>query len=170
MRSAPLGLFPTIQEVVEKTSIQASITHNTNAGIISALAVALSTHYFTYDLGSKKDLPEFLSAYIPEDWGKIWKGKISVLALDCTKGAISSVIDSDSLNDLLIRCVNYTGDTDTVSCIAFGIACNCSEIKNNLHPDLVKNLENNKYGKDYLKKIDNALIDRFQLPISKHIF
>jgi len=163
MRSAPLGLLPHIEELIEKTTLQASVTHNTSEGINSAVAVALSAHYFTYDLGKKKDLPEFLAYYIPDNWGETWQGEVSVLALDCTKGAISAIMQSDSLTELLIRCVSYTGDTDTVACIAFGIACNCSEIKHNLNPALFAGLENGEYGRDYLNKIDGDLIDKFQL-------
>lgn len=157
MRSAPLGYFSTISEVIGKTHIQASLTHNTYAGINSALAVALSSHYFIYNLGTKKDLIPFLSAYIPGYWNKTWNGPVSVLGMDCVKAALSVVQSSTSLTELLVNCVNFTGDTDTVACIAFGIASHCKEIQDDLSDSLYVDLENNLYGKDYLEGIDGQL-------------
>ena len=157
MRSAPLGYFSSIPEVIGKTYLQASLTHNTYTGINSALAVALSSHYFIYELGTKKDLIPFLSAHIPGYWSKQWSGPVSVLGMDCAKAAISAIQSSNSLTELLVKCVNFTGDTDTVACIAFGIASNCKEIKNDLSDSLYTDLENDLYGKDYLERMGERL-------------
>ena len=161
MRSAPLGFFPNIQEVIEKTTIQAKLTHNTKNGITSSLAVALASHYFIYNLGTKKDLPQFLSSHISGDWKTPWTGQVSIQGMDCAKGAISAILASNTFSSLLIRCIDYTGDTDTVACIAFGIASHCQEIENDWSDILFNGLENGEFGRDYLQGIDEALNSKF---------
>src|SRR5215831_8905845 len=44
MRAAPVGVYPTIAEVVERTRIQAAITHNTPDGSDAAIAAALMSY------------------------------------------------------------------------------------------------------------------------------
>ena len=56
MRAAPIGVFPTIGEVVARATAQAKLTHDTPDGIHSALAAALMSHYFLYRLGPKAEL------------------------------------------------------------------------------------------------------------------
>jgi ADP-ribosylglycohydrolase len=162
MRSAPLGVFPDLDEVKEKTIIQASITHNTTDGKASALAVALSSHYFLYNLGIKKELPNFLDSHIAGcNWSKKWSGEVSVLGMDCVQAALSAIQENDNLKDILIQCVSFGGDTDTVCCIAMGIATHSQEIEDNLPDSLFTGLENGQYGRDYLSQIDSDLVKKF---------
>ncbi len=77
--------------------------------------------------------------------------------MDCAKAAISAVCSSSTLTELLIKCVGFTGDTDTVACIACGIASNCQEIENDFSEGLYNGLENGEYGRDYLIEIDRHL-------------
>src|SRR5687767_8038468 len=49
MRAAPIGLFPTPEEVMERCTIQAMVTHNTPDGINAACAAALMAHYCIYN-------------------------------------------------------------------------------------------------------------------------
>ncbi len=163
MRSAPLGFYPEISDVIGKTQLQACITHNTYEGITSSVAVALSSHYFIYKIGKKKDLANFISTYVPGKWDNNWSEPVSTGGMNCAKAAISSVISSNTLTELLIRCVALTGDTDTVSAIAFGIASHCDEIKDDLSKNLLQELENGIYGRDYLQSIDDQLLSKFKV-------
>src|SRR5262249_23094189 len=56
MRAAPLGVLPSIGEVLERCRVQAAITHNTPDGLGAAMAAALMTHYTLYGLGPKEKL------------------------------------------------------------------------------------------------------------------
>src|SRR5579883_565881 len=76
MRSAPIGIYPNIEQVIERCTLQAAITHNTLDGIHAALAASLMTHYFLYRLGPKKDLGSFLEQHVPGNWAKPWHGKV----------------------------------------------------------------------------------------------
>lgn len=60
MRAGPIGIYPTVAEVIEKSDLQAKITHNTDEGRSAAIAAALMTHYFLYERGPKANLGHFL--------------------------------------------------------------------------------------------------------------
>ena len=64
MRAGPIGVFPTIAEVIARCELQAAIMHHTPDGIHSAVA-ALMTHYFLYDLVPKAQLGAFLDLHVP---------------------------------------------------------------------------------------------------------
>src|SRR5690349_8936284 len=65
MRAAPIGVFADIDEVIARATLQAKITHDTPDGIRAAVASALMTHYFLYNLGPITSLGAFLEAHVP---------------------------------------------------------------------------------------------------------
>ncbi len=65
MRAAPIGIYSTIDTVIERAAIQAASTHNTPDGINAAVAAALMSHYFLYHLGPKNELGHFLDEHVP---------------------------------------------------------------------------------------------------------
>ncbi len=155
MRSAPLGVLKNIEEIIAKSYLHASLTHNTQEGINSAIVVALASHFFYHQLGEKKDLPTFIAHLVSGDWFTPWEGFASVEALDCTKAALTAVMQSESLEELLIKSVSFTGDTDTVAAIALGMVNKSSLFESNLSSVLYHELENSKYGYDYLFHISS---------------
>jgi ADP-ribosylglycohydrolase len=118
MRAAPVGVYPTIAEVIERTRIQAAITHNTPDGINSAIAAALMSHYCLYHLGPKAELGAFLEAHVPGEWSVSWTGKVKSKGWMSVRAAITALAASERMSDLLRRCVDFTGDVDTVAAIA----------------------------------------------------
>jgi ADP-ribosylglycohydrolase len=161
MRSVPLGLYPDINEVKRKAIVQAGITHNTEKGLLNSMAVALSTHYYTYNLGPKLDLYYFLEQHGLQEWTKLWDKKVGSKGHDSVCAALTTVLINDNMLDILKDAVNYTGDVDTVACIAIGIASQCSDIENNLPYHLYSGLENGTYGRDYLIDLDKKLKIKF---------
>ncbi|MEH2334988.1 ADP-ribosylglycohydrolase family protein [Nostoc sp.] len=87
MRAAPIGIYPTAEKVIEATTIQAAITHNTPDGINAAVAAALMSHYFIYRLGAKRKLGQFLEGYVSGEWSKPWSGKVKFKGLDECQGS-----------------------------------------------------------------------------------
>jgi ADP-ribosylglycohydrolase len=84
MRASPIGVFPTVEAVLERASIQAQVTHDTPAGISAAQASALMTHYFLYDLGVKSALGEFLDVHVPGyQWNEPWQGEVGAQMDQC---------------------------------------------------------------------------------------
>lgn len=164
MRAAPIGLYSDIKEVKEKTEIQANITHCTDAGRESALAVSLMSWFFYNHVDKRIRLPYFLNINITEsswDWSQKWQGKVSVKVLHCVQAAITAILESNSLSGLLKRCISFGGDVDTVAAIALSCASKSLEFKKDLPEILVNGLENGVYGKDYIVNLDSQLDSMF---------
>jgi ADP-ribosylglycohydrolase len=159
MRAAPMGVFPTIDKVIEAATIQAAITHNTPDGINAARAAALMSHYFIYQLGQKKHLGQFLDAHVSGEWSQPWQGNVKSQGWMSVRAAITAVMRNDSLSELLKDCIAFTGDVDTVAAIALAAASCSEEITQDLPEHLIAGLENGSYGRDYIIKLDKQLMD-----------
>jgi ADP-ribosylglycohydrolase len=158
MRAAPIGVYPTVAEVVARTSAQAAITHNTPDGINAAIAAALMSHYCLYHLGPKADLGAFLEAHVPEEWSVPWIGKVKSKGWMSVRAAITALEASDHMSDLLRRCVDFTGDVDTVAAIALAAGSCCAEIEQDLPAHLVYGLEDSAFGRTYIEDLDARLM------------
>lgn len=162
MRAAPMGVFPTIEKVIKAATIQAAITHNTPDGINAAVAAALMSHYFIYQLGSKSELGQFLEANVPGDWSQPWVGKVNSKGWMSVKAAITAVERNNRMSELLKYCISYTGDVDTVAAIALAAGSCSEEIEQDLPEHLIETLENGAYGRDYIIHLDNQLMSLIQ--------
>lgn len=158
MRAAPIGVFSTVEQVIEAATIQAAITHNTPDGINAAIAVALMAHYFIYQLGLKQDLGAFLEAHVSGQWSQPWQGKVKEKGWMSVRAAITAIKRNNCMSDLLRDCISFTGDVDTVAAIALAAGSCSSEITPDLPAHLIETLENGSYGKDYLIDLDRQLI------------
>ena len=158
MRAAPIGILPTVEDVIEATTIQAAITHNTPDGINAAVAAALMSHYFIYQLGAKNELGKFLEAQVPGPWSQPWQGKVKSKGWMSVQAAITAIECNNSLTELLKYCIAYTGDVDTVAAIALAAASCSKEITQDLPQHLIQGLENSTYGKDYIINLDKQLM------------
>lgn len=158
MRAAPIGIFPTIEKVKEKATIQAAITHNTPDGIDAAIASALMSHYFIYNLGKKSQLGKFIETHVPsKPWSEPWEQKVGSQGWMSVRAAITAVQRNDKMSSLLMDCINFTGDVDTVAAIALGAGSCSGEMVQDLPENLKVLLENGKYGRDYLMVLDKQL-------------
>jgi ADP-ribosyl-[dinitrogen reductase] hydrolase len=160
MRAAPIGVFPTIAEVMAKCQVQAALTHNTRDGINAALAASLMTHFFLYDLGPKAHLGTFLEAHVPGRWSQPWSGKVGSKGRMSVCAAITALMSTDSMCDLLQRCIAYRGDVDTVAAIALAAGACARELKQDLPSNLFADLESGAFGRDYIKALDAQLLAR----------
>ncbi len=158
MRAVPIGLLPTIESVIEASTIQAAVTHNTPDGINAAVATSLMAHYFAKNLGPKSDLSTFLVEYVPGEWDLPWVGKVGAKGWMSVRSAITAIQEHDSLSEMLIACVNYLGDVDTVATIALGVASLCPQIDQDLPQVLLDQLEDGPFGREYLLELDEKLV------------
>lgn len=163
MRAIPIGIFPTIDEVIQKSTIQSAITHNTVDGISAGVASALMSHYFLYKHGVKRDLGQFIEAHVEGEWADTWRGKVRSKGWMSVKAAITAIHQYDTLSEILKACIDYAGDVDTVATIALGAGSCSEEIKNDLPANLVNTLENGTYGRDYIMKLDKDLLALHQV-------
>jgi ADP-ribosylglycohydrolase len=163
MRAAPIGFYPSIAEVVEKATQQSRLTHDTRDGIRSAVAASLMSHYFLYRLGPKRELGRFLESHIEGRWNTPWSQKVGSKGWMAVQAAVTAVMESDCMSKLLVKCVDFQGDVDTVAAIALGAACSSDEVVQDLPPHLYENLERGRYGLPCLMSLDQSLMDKFML-------
>ena len=162
MRAAPIGVYPSVEQVIERCTLQAAITHNTPDGIHAALAASLMTHYFLYRLGSKKDLGRFLEQHVPGQWARPWQGKVGSKGWMSVRAAITAVQVHSSMSSLLKACIQFSGDVDTVAALALAVASCCDEIDQDLPAHLLATLENGTYGREYIVQLDKQLIQLYK--------
>lgn len=158
MRACPIGVYASVKEVIARSSLQAALTHNTPDGKNAAVAAALMTHYFLYDLGEKSGLPDFLCKHVPGNWAEPWIGEVGSRGWMSVRAAITSLIRNASLSALLRSSIAWGGDTDTVAAIALAAGSCSKEIAGDLPDSLLKKLENGKYGREFLSNLDKKLM------------
>jgi ADP-ribosylglycohydrolase len=158
MRAGPCGLLGSIKKTMEVAARQAAVTHNTPDGIAAAQAAALMVHYLGFRLGHRADLPQFLNQQLPQqDWSQPHKGEVGPKGMDSVRAALTALVRSDSLSDLLIDCVEFGGDVDTVCVIATAAAACADDVDQTIPQPLWDELENGAFGRDYLIELDAKL-------------
>ncbi|MBI2151938.1 ADP-ribosylglycohydrolase family protein [Candidatus Woesearchaeota archaeon] len=158
MRASPIGIYSNIDDIIEKSTIQAKITHNTTDGINAAIAASLMSHYCLYDLGSVAEIGSFIEKYVPGRWSDKWNGKVGAQGWMSVKAAITAVTRNRKMSDLLKDCINFSGDVDTVATIALGAASCSDQYEQDLPDNLFNDLESEDYGRMYLNELDLCLI------------
>jgi ADP-ribosyl-[dinitrogen reductase] hydrolase len=175
MRAPPIGLYKNKNEVKQKAGMQAEITH-AGSGVEAAIASALMVHYFYHKKGQKNSLRDFIAKEVNPLYNKSWHGKPSSQGWECVSAAIQAVEDNNNIPGLLVQCIRYGGDTDTVAAIAMAAASVCPEYRaqhdtrgkgwnkrlpvnlyNGLEPDNTR-----KFRREYLKNLDQRLYSKFK--------
>jgi ADP-ribosyl-[dinitrogen reductase] hydrolase len=77
--------------------------------------------------------------------------------MDSVRAALTAIRGEKSLAAILGRCVDFTGDVDTVAAVALGAASVGGDIVQDLPDHLFQGLENGPYGRDYLANLDRQL-------------
>lgn len=157
MRAAPIGFFLSVEEVIERATLQAKLTHDTPKGIGAAVATALMSHYFLYRLGPKQDLGAFLGQHVEEDWSDPWDGKVRSKGWMSARAAATALMAHDRMSALLQACIDFSGDVDTVAAIALAAGACSEEIEQDLPEHLLFGLEDGPYGRRYLIDLDRQL-------------
>lgn len=164
MRATPIGLLSNTKMVKSFANLQGTVTHEGSA-LKAAEAAALAAHYMLYKLGPRENLPTFITSRMQDMvWMEPWTRKVGSPGMESTRAALTAVVQATSLRDLLIRCVAFTGDVDTVAAIAMGAAWAYEDLPNDLPDSLWEGLENGPYGREYLKKLDEHLLATFPVP------
>jgi ADP-ribosylglycohydrolase len=157
MRAYPLGVLISETDILEKCKIQSQITHNTPEAILASQAIALTSHYFTYQKGEKADLLEYLSDIQSHQWSANWTDEVKVDALETVQAVLTLLMQEHTLSDLAKKSVDFGGDVDTVASLTLAIGSMSMEFDNDLPQWMYKNLENDDYGLDFLEQLDERL-------------
>jgi ADP-ribosylglycohydrolase len=127
MRVSPVGFaFDALEEVLEQARCSAAVTHDHPEGIKGAQAVAAAV--FLARTGRAKDQIE---QYVADTFGYRFDETIDQIRdrytfdVSCRGSvpqAITAFLDSDGFEDAVRKAVSIGGDSDTIACIAGGIA------------------------------------------------
>lgn len=163
MRAGPVGLLPTVSDVLHHAAAQARVTHDTPAGIEAAQAAALAVHYCHFELGPMSLVGrwvdrELLAQGGAGGWSRPWRGKVGAQGRMSVRAALTAMTTSSSLREILRTSVAFTGDVDTVATVALAAASRSPEISRDLPHVLLRDLENGPYGRGYLWDLDARLL------------
>ncbi|RSN49157.1 ADP-ribosylglycohydrolase [Amycolatopsis sp. WAC 04197] len=163
MRAGPIGVLPTVDDVLYHAKLQARITHDTPAGIAAAQAAALAVHYCHHRVGPLSEIARWIEGILPEDvghggWARPWSGKVGPQGWMSVRAALTVLTGGGGLARMLHSAVALTGDVDTVATIALAAASRSPEVAQDLPPVLWRDLENGEFGRDRLAKLDERLL------------
>lgn len=159
MRAGPIGLLPSVAEVLHFADVQARVTHNTLDGVASAQAAALAVHYCHYNLGPVSTVGSWIDSQLPVGgWAKTWRGKVGSKGRMSVTAALTALAGNTSIRDLLHACVAFTGDVDTVATVALAAAARSAEYSQDLPSALLADLEDGPFGRSYLAALNTRLI------------
>ena len=112
-------------------------------------------HHLAYSGEGVDTLPDFLTQHLPGyDWNEGWQGKVPVHGISTVQAALTALLGSTSLSEILRACIAFTGDVDSVA----AIACSCASVSRSISQDLPDQLwqgiENTPFGLSYLQEMD----------------
>jgi len=161
MRAYPIGLFKNEKEVLEKASVQGEVTHQTKKAIDAAEAIALMAHFFIYQKGNKNQLIEYLADVQGRQWKANWDGEVKIDGEETVEAVLYVFEKKETLKELLQLSIHLGGDVDTVASLALAIGCLTDEFEKDLPKWMFDDLENEKYGRVYMEKLDKELFEKF---------
>lgn len=162
MRAAPVGLYPDLEEVLDRAAQQACVTHCSRQGLMSAMAAASLTHFLYYRCGEKEDLLNWMDSRFPgEDFSTPYRKKVGLEGLVAVRAAATALIEGETLTDVLKASVACTGDVDTVAAIAMFAAGASGLYPNDLPSKLYEDFEGGPFGMSFLQGVDSQLLEAF---------
>lgn len=127
MRVSPIGFaFASIDEVLREARLSAQVTHNHPEGIKGAQAVASAIYYAWQGQGK-----DYIRAFVEHKFGYKLNRTLDEIrptyAFDSScKGsvpqALTAFLESDGFEDAIRKAISLGGDSDTIACMAGGIA------------------------------------------------
>lgn len=127
MRVSPAGwMYPTLEETLHAAELTARVTHNHPEGIKGAKATAAAI--FLARAGQEKDA---LGDYLEREFGYDLTTSLDVIRPDyhmdetcqgSVPQAIRAFLEGNSYEEVIRLAVSIGGDSDTIACIAGGIA------------------------------------------------
>jgi ADP-ribosylglycohydrolase len=155
MRVSPVGFaFNTMDEVLAEAKRSAEVTHNHLEGIKGAQAIAAAIF-----LARKDESMSNIKNFIENNFGYSLHQSLDEIRYyyyfnETCEGsvpqAITAFLESNSFEDAIRKAISLGGDSDTLACMAGGIAQAyykiippyiIKEVKNRLHPELLAVVE-----------------------------
>lgn len=184
MRAVPIGFYPHTGDVIENAITNSEISHNHPHAVAASVAIALASHYFYYNKGPRRDIIEYILLHMEHKWSDICT---YLRAVDNHEefdpktilgeyadygppyndarpvlGAVLFIIKMYSADPLRVikETLSLGGDADTTLSMVLGIIMADHPITV-LPEKLIRDLENGKYGRDYLLDLGKKLDRKF---------
>ena len=163
MRVSPVGFaFDTLEQVLEQAKKSAEVTHNHPEGIKGAQATASSV--FLARRGATK---EEIKTYVENNFNYDLNESLDQIRIyykhdetcpGSVPQAITAFLESNDYEDAIRKAISIGGDSDTIACIAGGIA----EAFYKRIPDQIRNKVFQILG-DQLKKVVQEFSEKYLL-------
>ena len=157
-RTVCYGIYPKLHKVLTSASAQCSMSHDSESGYKAGLGIALISHFMVCRIGPPKELHKYLHSYLPGVFRSPYSGIASNVGKDVVSCVLNVLMHAQTLSEVLIESVDYLGCCDITAAMAmFCAAANPEAYENDLPSRLYDELEDSKYGKKYLKRLDRYL-------------
>ena len=117
------------------------------------------SHFFIYNKGRQNDLVDYLNDFQQKKWSANWQNEVSMNAIETVEAVLTILIHEKSLSQMLLKSVDFGGDVDTVASLTLAIGSQISNIENDLPNWLFEELENGEFGRDYLYRTNEKLMN-----------
>jgi len=162
MRAGVCGLLDNPQKVVDLAMWQASLTHATLPGMVSAAAAAMMVWHCRKGT-PVADIPHEIDDLFPNfEFATPWTEEVPNLGIPVVRAALTA-LQAGSQATILKTLVDYGGDTDTVAAVAMAAASQHPDIEADLPDCLIEKMERGKYGIAFLADLDRQLCEKFGL-------
>ncbi len=161
MRSVPIGLLPDIDQVKLVSRAHATITHDTDEGILSAHVVALMAHVLLYKRAKIDELGTWIERLTGFVLTNDWQQEVECDAIQTIHAVHTVLVRHRRMSEVLVHAVELGGDTDSVAAIAMGLAAISPEYTRDVPAHLLETLESGSFGRQFLEALDARLRDRF---------
>ncbi len=188
MRAGVIGVLPDWEQVLDVSTMQASVTHFTACGILSSRIASFATYFMLRTDVAPRDLVHALwecedellnlpnDVVLCEHWNKAsthwhepWSGSPVVghedesIAMTTIRAALTLATTKTSFVDMLRGAIEYGGDTDSVAAVAAAIMAPRSHEP--LPAFFERDLEfgSPKTGAERLRALGTKLMDQFGL-------
>lgn len=127
MRVSPVGFaYDSLEDVLDQARKSAGVTHNHPEGIKGAQAVA-SAVFLARTGGSKADIKSYIEQTFSYDLNKSIDSirehyRFDISCQGSVPQAITAFLESADFEDAVRKAISIGGDSDTIACIAGGIA------------------------------------------------
>lgn len=157
MRSVPLGLIVDLDRLLNIAKQQAIVTHHSEEGILSSQIVGFIAHCLYYRIATLNELPQMIKQTLNFDVELNWQQEVECDAIQTIHAVTTMLIRHRNLSNLLQDCIHLGGDVDSVASIALGLASLSVEYHQDLPENLLNQLENQQYGRDFLIDLDQKI-------------
>jgi len=158
VRVCPLGLFPCLHDVLERSKVAAEITHGKGLSLKASQAAAAMVYFARYRPKANFRIMEFMRDLFPNLLQVPLVGSVTDHVMMVVSAALTAFVRNVTTKELLWDCVNMGGPSGLTGALALAAASVSPEYKQNLPETLFSGLEGGARGREYIGRLDKQLL------------